>query len=338
MMSLTIKQAEAFAELPLTGLRREYPNHLQHLLNGPEDVQSPRKLHPVFYGCYDWHSAVHGYWLLVRCVRLFPDLPSFVRIEGIFEEHFTKDAIAIETSYFLAEGRSSYERPYGWSWLLALAQELAQWQHPRAKQWRSLLQPLVDEMRSRFLRFLPVQSYPIRVGTHYNTAFALKLALDFARNSLDAPLEKTICDASLRYYGADVDYPARIEPNGDDFLSGALTEALLMSEVLNANDFLPWFKGFLPHLDLLPGLMNPAIVSDRSDPKIVHLDGLNLSRAWCLKRIATRLTMEHSIKIQFQESAKKHLAVSLPNVTSGDFVGEHWLATFAMLALQEISI
>ena len=334
-MSLTLKQAEAFVKLPLVGLRREYPNHLMHLLNGPKDIQSPRELHPVFYGCYDWHSAVHGYWLLVRCARLFPKLSSIELIESIFEEHFTEEAIEIETGYFHGEGRASYERPYGWAWLLALAQELSQWQHPCAKRWRSLLQPLVDEMRSRFLRFLPIQHYPIRVGTHYNTAFALKLALDFAKNSADVTLEKAICDVALRYYGSDIDYPARIEPNGDDFLSGALTEALLMSEVLSVADFSNWLKRFLPNLELLPGLMNPAVVSDRSDPKIVHLDGLNLSRAWCMKSIAHRLESEPSIKSRFLEAAGKHLEVSLPNVTSGDFVGEHWLATFAMLALQE---
>jgi hypothetical protein len=336
MKQLTLEQVENFVKLPLKGLRCEYPNLLQHLLNSPKDIQSPRQLHPVFYGCYDWHSAVHGYWLLVRCARLFPALSSITQIEGIFEEHFTKEAIAIETNYFQAEGRESYERPYGWAWLLALSQELSQWQHSRAKYWCSILQPLVIEIRSRFLNFLPKLSYPIRVGTHFNTAFALKLAIDFAKYSSDVTFEKVICDAAHRYYSSDVDYPARIEPNGDDFLSGSLMEALFMSHVLSPTDFSNWFKLFLPNLDLLPGLMNPAEVSDRSDPKIVHLDGLNLSRAWCFKRIANCLTdQDNLIKLQFQDAAVKHLKASLPNVTSGNFVGEHWLATFAMLALQE---
>lgn len=319
-MKLTIDQANTFVELPLIGLRREYPNHLMHLLNSKEDIKGPRELHPVFYGCYDWHSAVHGYWLLVRCARMFPALPSLTRIDELFNEHFTKENIARETQYFLANGRASYERPYGWGWLLALAQELSLWNHPKAKMWRDVLQPLVEEIRNRFLNFLPVQSYAIRVGTHYNTAFALKLALDFARNCSDIKLENIIINASNRYYAEDADYPARIEPNGDDFLSGTLTEALLMSNIFKQADFINWFNRFLPDIKNLKNLLSPADVSDRSDPKIVHLDGLNLSRSWCMNHIAKSFPLDHPTRSLFIESALKHLNESLPHVTSGDLL------------------
>lgn len=330
---LNLSQATALAALPLAGLTREYPNFIMHLLNGPEDVRSPRSLHPVFYGCYDWHSAVHGYWLLARCARLYPDLPLQTQIVDLFASHFHQEAFEQEAAYFIAPNRASYERPYGWAWLLALAQELELWQQPQARQWRQAMQPLVNTIRQRWLAFLPLHSYPIRVGTHFNTAFALKLSLDFARHTQDQELTLAITQAAQRCYLHDVNYPAQIEPNGDDFLSGALCEAVLMSDILPAATFTTWFHAFLPQLSQMQNLLQAVEVSDRTDPKICHLDGLNLSRAWCYRQLAARLGDDSPLQPLLLSSAENHLSASLPHVASGHYSGEHWLATFALLAL-----
>jgi hypothetical protein len=336
-MHLTLDQVATFVRLPLRSLRHEYPNQIIHVLNGPGDALSPRALHPVFYGCYDWHSAVHGYWLLARCARLYPTLPQQDEIAALFDEHFTAANMQQELAYFLPPERISFERPYGWAWLLALAQELQTWQHPRAKVWLQNMAPLAAEMRSRVLRFFPLLSYAIRVGTHYNSAFALKLILDFARHRHDTELESAVVSAACRYFMSDSNYPAHYEPGGDEFLSPALTEALLMADVLDADVFVDWFAQYLPALADIDRLMNPAEVSDRTDPKIVHLEGLNLSRAWCMKRIARRLPENHPAAATLAAAARRHIDASLPNVASGHYAGEHWLATFAMLALEAAS-
>lgn len=334
-MQLTLQQVEAFVSLPLRSLRHEYPNHIMHTLNGPEDVQSPRELHPVFYGCYDWHSAVHGYWLLARCSRLYPELSTQDEISELFNQHFTDANMQVETAYFQAPNRSAFERPYGWAWLLALAQELDLWDHPKAKVWLATMQPLVDDIRQRILRYFPLLSYAIRVGTHFNSAFALKLILDFARHHDDSELENSVISSANRYFVADKDYPAHYEPGGDEFISGAMTEALLMASVLSNNEFANWFASYLPELAGIKRLMEPAEVSDRSDPKIAHLDGLNLSRAWCMKNIALRLRDEGKTAEILTAAAQRHIEASLPHVASGEYAGDHWLATFAMLALEE---
>lgn len=336
-MQLTVDQASAFAALPLRSLRHEYPNHIMHLLNGPQDVLSPRALHPVFYGCYDWHSAVHGYWLLARCARLYPTLPQQDAITVLFDEHFTAANMQQEVAYFQAPGRMSFERPYGFAWVAALAQELDVWQHPKAKAWRATLEPLVIEIRGRILSYFSKLSYPIRVGTHYNSAFALKLILDFARHRPDAELEEAVVTAARRYFLRDTNYPAHYEPGGDEFLSAALTEALLMADVLDADTFHGWFSRYLPTLGEVESLMQPADVSDHSDPKIAHLNGLNLSRAWCMKRIAHRLPDNVPVRPILSDAAQRHIDAGLPNVVSGEYAGEHWLATFAMLALEPVS-
>jgi len=333
-MHLTQEQVSAFAALPLRSLRHEYPNHIMHVLNGPQDVLSPRALHPVFYGCYDWHSAVHGYWLLARSARLYPALPQQAEIAALFDEHFTAANMQQELAYFTVPGRTSFERPYGWAWVLALAQELESWQHPRAAAWLAAMEPLVAEIRKRVLNFFPLLSYAIRVGTHYNSAFALKLILDFARHRNDTELESTVVTAACRYFIADSNYPAHYEPGGDEFLSAALTEALLMADVLEPDVYVDWFAQFLPSLPDVDRLMNPAEVSDRTDPKIAHLDGLNLSRAWCMKRIARRLPEHDAAAATLIAAAQRHIQASLPHVASGHYAGEHWLATFAMLAME----
>lgn len=333
-MQLDIALATAYTEMPLTYLRQEYPNHIMHVLNHAGDALSPRALHPVFYGCYDWHSAVHGYWLLLRCVRVYPSLPTYGKISAIFDEHFTPALMQQETAYFQVSGRASFERPYGFGWLLALAQELAACAHPRAAVWRAAMQTLTMEIRKRLLDYLSKLTYPIRVGTHYNTAFALALALDYARAAGDAELENIIMQAAQRYYGKDADYPAHYEPGGDEYISAALTEALLMSKVLDTAAFRRWFDQFLPQIGRIRQLMHPAQVSDRTDPKIAHLDGLNLSRAWCMKHIARHLPAAHPAQAALTAAVERHLNASIGHVVGSHYNGGHWLASFALLALE----
>ncbi|ELN2736111.1 DUF2891 domain-containing protein [Pluralibacter gergoviae] len=331
-MQLTQHQADAFARMPLTYLRQEYPNHIMHLLNSDDDVLPPRALHPIFYGCFDWHSAVHGYWLLLRCLRLYPTLSCRDEIVTLFNDHLTEENVAQELAYFNAPFRASFERPYGYGWLLALAQELKQSSLPQAGGWYQTLQPLTQDIRRRLMDYLSKLTYPIRVGTHYNTAFALALALDYARAVEDAALEQAIRAASARFYLADTHYPAHYEPGGDEYISGALTEALLMSKVVD--DFPAWFGRFLPEVGSVTALMNPAQVSDRTDPKIAHLDGLNLSRAWCMKHIASALPKDHAGQQALSRAVEQHLAASVEHVVGSHYSGGHWLATFALLALE----
>lgn len=331
-MELTQHQADAFARMPLTYLRQEYPNHIMHLLNDEGDVLSPRAMHPIFYGCFDWHSAVHGYWLLLRCVRLYPELPCRDDIVALFDEHMTEENVAQELAYFNAPFRASFERPYGYGWLLALAHELKLSSLPQAQRWHQVLEPLTQDIRNRLMDYLSKLTYPIRVGTHYNTAFALALGLDYARALTDRPLEQAILDAATRFYQADTDYPAHYEPGGDEYISGALTEALLMSKV--ADNFTTWFDRFLPDVKSVSALMNPAEVSDRTDPKIAHLDGLNLSRAWCMKHIAKALPENHPAQEPLRDAVDRHLAASVPHVVDSHYSGGHWLASFALLALE----
>lgn len=331
-MELTQHQADAFARMPLTYLRQEYPNHIMHLLNDDGDVLPPSELHPIFYGCFDWHSAVHGYWLLLRCVRRYPDLPCREEIVALFDEHMTEEKVAQELAYFNAPFRASFERPYGYGWLLALAQELHQSALPQAAGWYQTLQPLTQDIRGRLMDYLSKLTYPIRVGTHYNTAFALALGLDYARAVEDNALEQSIVTAANRFYLDDTGYPAHYEPAGDEYISGALTEALLMSKVTDR--FPAWFDAFLPEVGSVSALMNPAEVSDRTDPKIAHLDGLNLSRAWCMKHIAKALPTDHPGQQALSEAVERHLAASVEHVVGSHYSGGHWLASFALLALE----
>lgn len=330
-MQLTYQQALDFAKMPLTFLRQEYPNMIMHLLNNDTDVQTPRQLHPIFYGCFDWHSAVHGHWLLLRCLKLYPELACKADIIQLFNEHFTTDNVAQELAYFKQPFRSSFERPYGYAWLLALAQELKQSTLPDAKQWYQTLQPLTLDIRQRLLDYLDKLSYPIRVGTHFNSAFALVLGLDYATAMEDQELQQAITTAAKTYYAQDTCYPANYEPAGDDYLSGALTEGLLMSKILP--NFVEWFDQFLPEQQLI-SLLQPAVVSDRTDPKIAHLDGLNLSRAWCFKHIAQTLPQTHPMQPQLNTAIQSHLQASLDHVVGSHYSGAHWLATFALMALE----
>jgi hypothetical protein len=331
--TLTAPLASRFASLALAHLTREYPNKLTHSLAGPQDVQGPRALHPVFYGSYDWHSCVHGYWLVTHLLARFPDLPEAPRIAAVIDEHFTEANMAGERAYLDLPHNRGFERPYGWAWLLALAAQLHGMQTPAAQRWSRTLEPLTEAFVERFEDFLPKATYPLRVGTHFNTAFALTLTLDFARQTSRDTLARLIEETARRWHGADTDCQAW-EPSGDEFLSPSLMEAVLMSRVMGADEFAAWFGRFLPALAAREPatLFLPATVTDRSDGKIAHLDGLNLSRAWCQRTLARVLPAGDARADALREAAQTHLDAALEHV-AGDYMGEHWLATFATLAL-----
>ena len=329
--SLNLEQASNFASIALAGITREYPNAPGVVLNSPADVQAPRALHPAFYGCFDWHSSVHGHWMLARLLRLFPNLPHAAAIRDALTNHLTESNLRAEADYFNAPNRHSFERMYGWTWLLKLAEELFTWSDPDAAIWFQNLRPLVDAIAAGYLDFLPKQTYPIRVGVHSNTAFGLAFALDYARARGQSDLNDLIVQRSLDYFHNDINYPAAFEPGGNDFLSPSLIEADLMTRVLPSAEFADWFHRFLP--DLPSALLTPAIITDRSDLQLVHLDGLNLSRAWCMRRIASTLSEQDTHRESLLLSAEQHARDGLSHVASGHYGGEHWLASFAVYLL-----
>lgn len=333
--SLTQSQASHFAGLALKCVAREYPNKPEHVMNDSADVQSPRSLHPAFYGCYDWHSSVHGHWMLVRLLAMFPRLPQAQEIRKALSTNLTAENILVETAYLQRANRQSFERTYGWAWLLKLAEELSGLNDAEAKSWLRNLQPLVDAFVSRYISFLPKQTYPIRTGVHPNTAFGLAFAFDYAKTVGNEKLATLIAERSRAYFANDSNYPGGWEPGGEDFFSPALMEADLMRRVLSASEFRRWFRRFLPQLPagLPKALLQPAIVTDRSDPKLVHLDGLNLSRAWCMRSIATAFPLSDPARKMLATSARLHASDALAHVASGDYAGEHWLASFAVYLL-----
>jgi hypothetical protein len=324
---LTAETANRFATIALGHATRKYPHKLDQVLEGPEDLLAPSVLHPIFFGSFDWHSCVHGYWLLMRTLRLYPEMDVAPRVRALLDEMLTPENVSGELAYLDRAYTGGFERPYGWAWLLALHAEAQR----HEAEWADNLAPLAAAFAERFALYLPKLTYPIRTGTHFNTAFAMILALDWAEAN-DPALAGLIRDRAADYYGEDSDCPAW-EPGGDDFLSPSLTEALLMRRVMAPPEFATWFGAFLP--DLAGGapasLFTPAFVSDRSDGKIAHLDGVNLSRAWCWRGIADAL--EDELAALARETADAHLDASLPHV-AGDYMGEHWLATFALLALE----
>jgi hypothetical protein len=325
MTPLTSDLAERFARVALGHVTREYPNKLDHVVTEASGAVGPRDLHPVFYGSFDWHSCVHGYWMLAHLYRRFPSIPSRPAIRGLFDKHLTREKVAIECNYLHIPHAAGFERPYGWAWLLKLASELALHDTPEGCAWSATLSPLTQMFAARFMRFLPLATSPVRAGVHSNTAFAIRLALDYA----DQPLRAVLTDVARRWYAGDTDCQAW-EPGGDEFLSPALIEAECMRAALPEPEFRVWLAGFLPRLDQhLPAtLFTPATVSDRSDGKIAHLDGLNLSRAWCWHALADSTPDPAAAR----RTARAHIDASLPHV-AGDYMGAHWLASFAVLAL-----
>jgi hypothetical protein len=329
------EHASAFARLALKGIQKEYPNKPGDVLNSERDVQTLRAVHPVFYGCFDWHSAVHGHWMLVRLLREYPELPEKRQIRAVLNEHLTARNLRTEADYFDRKNSRSFERPYGWAWLLKLAEELHGWDDPDARAWSKNMQPLADKIAARYLAFFPKQTYPIRSGVHPNTAFGLAFAHDYARAVGNKELLTLIEERCRTYFGKDEAIPAAWEPDGADFFSPSLMEADLMLRVLPPAEFRAWFKRFLP--DIARGgpksLLEPARVTDRRDPQIVHLDGLNLSRAWCMRRIAAALPKDDRARKILADSAMRHAEAALRHVASGDYAGEHWLASFAVYML-----
>jgi hypothetical protein len=331
--TLTPEIASRFADVALLHVAREYPNKLDHVLAGPEDVAAPRDLHPIFYGSFDWHSCVHGYWLLATLLRRFPELPEAPRIRAVFAEHFTAENAGRERAYLERPSSRGFERPYGWAWLLMLAAELSRHATDDGRAHATTLAPLTRAFVERTLAFLPKAIYPVRAGTHFNTAFALALTMEYARAMRDDHLARVCADRARAWYLDDRDCPAW-EPSQDDFLSPALIEVECMRRCLSADEHRAWLARFLPNLAArAPAtLFQPATVSDRSDGKIAHLDGLNLSRAWCWRAIAQTFDGGDPRRAIAYEAADRHLDASLPHI-AGDYMGEHWLATFALLAL-----
>ena len=328
--SLDAAAARRLAALALACVQREFPNQPQHVLTGPDEVCRPRDLHPAFYGCFDWHSAVHGHWLLVRALRRFPDAPEAGQWRAALDANLSAANLQAEAAYLRA--RPGFERPYGWAWLLKLAQELRAWDDAAGRGWAANMQPLAEVVVDRYLEFLPRQRYPIRVGTHPNTAFGLAFAWDYAVAAGHAPLQALVRERALSYFGQDRDGPLRWEPGGNDFFSPCLMEADLMRRLLPEPDLAAWLDGFLPDLGGEP--LPPAVVTDRADGQLVHLDGLNLSRAWCLWNLANALSDETNRSHKLRALAERHAEAGLAHVASGDYMGEHWLATFAVYALE----
>ena len=316
MGALTGEMASKMARIALGHVAREYPHKLDHVLLEDEDARTPRDLHPIFFGSFDWHSCVHGWWSLLTLRRLFPEIAEAGEVERLADGSFTAGKVAAERAYLDRPLSNGFERPYGWAWLLQLHLEATR--HPH-RSWGAELEPLARAFAGRFKHYLPILTYPIRAGTHGNTAFALVLALEWAE-AFDPELKDLICSRIREWFGSDRDCQAW-EPSGDDFLSQALIEALAMKRAHPAR-FPIWLEQFLPRLsEGQPAtLFTPATVSDRSDGKIAHLDGLNLSRAWCWRGLG------------YPQFAEPHLEAALPHL-SGDYMGEHWLQSFALLAL-----
>jgi hypothetical protein len=316
-------------------MSKEYPNKPEHVMAGPDDVKGPAALHPAFYGCYDWHSSVHGHWMVARLLRLFPDLPEADEIRAVLGDHLTAENLKAEADYFARKESKSFERPYGWAWLLKLAEELEGWDDPDARRWSKDLRPLADRIVSQYLEFFPKQTYPIRTGVHPNTAFGLAFAHDYARAVGDTRLKGLVEERARAYFDGDADVPAAWEPGGADFFSPSLMEADLMRRVLSPAQFQAWFARFLPGASRgePKSLFAPATVTDRSDMQLVHLDGLNLSRAWGMRSIAAGLPADDPARAVLASSATLHAEAALDHVASGDYSGEHWLASFAVYLL-----
>jgi hypothetical protein len=330
--ALSMELAARLARIALKGITREYPTYSGHVLLDAADRRHTRELHPAFYGCFDWHSAVHSHWLLARLLRLLPTLPEAGAIRSALNDHLSEANLRAEAAYFAEPGRRSFERPYGWTWLLKLAEGVLGWDDPDGRRWSAAIAPLATLIAELYLEFLPRLTYPIRSGTHSNTAFGLTFALDYAQATGHALLRDQIIARSLDYYGADQDGPAMWEPGGGDFLSPCLTEADLIRRVLPAAEYAGWLATFLPGLagGGPPQLLTPALVSDRSDGQIVHLDGLNLSRAWCMWGIAGALPPDDRRRSILIDAAERHARAGLIGVGSGDYMGEHWLGSFAL--------
>lgn len=329
---LTLEEANRLSKLPLTCMNTEYPNKLGQTLGSSEDLKTPKILHPAFYGCFDWHSSVHGHWSLVSLLKQFPEIENSNQIREQLSNNITKENIVREIEYFNGKHNKIYERTYGWAWLLKLAEELHTWNDPLARELESNLQPLTDLIIERYIEFLPKLNYPIRVGEHPNTAFGLTFAWDYAKTVGNEKLKIAIEQRAKDFYLNDVSCPISWEPGGYDFLSPCLEEAAIMLRVLPDKEYKKWLALFLPELITKDYQLKPGIVSDRTDGKLVHLDGVNFSRAWCLNEIANKYKEYAHLK----RIASKHINYSLPSIVDDNYEGGHWLGSFAIYALNSV--
>ncbi len=328
---LAIEQANKLAALPLACMQTEYPNKLSQTLGGKEDLGEPHELHPAFFGCFDWHSAVHGHWSLVKLLKDFPSLEQAAFIKQKLQENITKENIRLEVLYFNGEQDKSYERTYGWAWLLKLAEELHTWNDPLARELEGNLKPLTDLIAEKYIEFLPKLKYPIRVGEHTNTAFGLSFAWDYANTTGHELLKTAIETRTREFYLNDAGCPLSWEPGGYDFLSPCFEEIDLMRRILSKNEFDDWIDQFAPQLKDKKFTLEVGEVTDRTDGKLVHLDGLNFSRAWVMYGLANQYPeYKHLIQV-----ANEHVNYSLPNLVGDTYEGGHWLGSFAVYALGE---
>jgi hypothetical protein len=327
---LNLQQANNLAQLPLHCIETEYPNKMGHVTAGPEDQKRPRVQHPVFYGCFDWHSAVHGYWSAVTLIKNFPELEKREELLQKIQRNLTSENIKVEIAYLNTKDNKTFERTYGWAWLLKLQQELDSWESEYGKELSQILQPLSDMVADRYVEYLPKLNYAIRVGEHSNTAFGMAFAYDYAVHAQNQALKLVIEERAIEFYLRDADCPISWEPSGYDFLSPCLEEVDIMRRILPAADFHNWIKEFLPHIENGKLEMEIGKVSDRSDGKLVHIDGLNLSRSWVLYGLAAQYPEYNNLT----EIADAHITNTLPNLVADDYAGGHWLGSFAIYALQ----
>ena len=327
---LTTEGAAHLAALPLKCIQQEFPYKTGIVFSDSSLISHPKEYHPVFYGCFDWHSSAHGHWMLVRLLKQFPDIPQADTIRQLLRSQLTAFNIASEIKIFQQKENRSFERTYGWAWILQMQKELMEWDDPLGKELSENLKPLSELFARLYIEYLGKLSYPLRVGEHSNLAFGLRLAWDYAHTAGDDSLKKSIRTTALRFYKNDVNCPISWEPGGTDFLSPCVEEADLMWRILPAAAYEPWLKKFLPSLFKPTVDLEPGRVKDRSDGRLVHLDGLNFSRAWCLYGIAGHIKTNRQ---KILELANIHMAAALPHVASGEYMGEHWLASFAVYAM-----
>lgn len=328
-IALDFVQAQKIFELPVHCLTTEYPNKLGQTIGSAADLKTPKQLRPVFYGCFDWHSAVHGYWSIIKLMKEFPEIDKNHEVRKLLEQHITQENIAVEMAFFKDKNNLNFERTYGWAWLFKLQEALNSWDDADAKRWSATLQPLTDLLIERYEVYLPKLNYPIRTGTHDNTAFGLSLSLDYARSAKNNKFEQLIVLHAKRLFSNDKNCNLAFEPSGHDFLSPCLEEALLMSKILESTAYKKWLSDFLPALLKKDFALEVGVVSDRTDGHLVHLDGVNFSRAAALYKIADKLPELQYIR----KIADEHLSYSLKNITNDDYMGSHWLGTFALYAL-----
>lgn len=330
---LDIQQARKIFELPVHCIEVEFPNKPGQVIGSTEDLKRPKELRPIFYGCFDWHSSVHGYWSIIRLMKEYPELDKDGKVRTIFKKNITDSNVAIEKAFFEEYNNRDFERTYGWAWFLQLQSELYTWKDNDAKRWYLTLKPLENLLIEKYKAYLPKLFYPIRTGQHDNSAFGFSLAIDYTRTIGNKQLEQTIIEHSKRLYLSDKNCDLAYEPSGNDFLSPCLEEALLMSKILDTNEYRQWLKNFMPSL-FDPGFsLIPGKVSDRTDGKLVHLDGLNFSRATCFYGIIKKLPELNHLKT----IADNHLNYSINNITNDDYMGSHWLGTFALYTLMKSS-